>query len=235
LRREEKEVNYLITVKTLAIAILTTCLLTTVLFSVQPAQTANNYVPPTPGVYDAWVDINDDGQIDIFDIIYIATGFGTSGDPAKNVSIANWPATLNVNVTNMPVFKFDEQGNLNVTYIKSCFELSSPFYGVWIEGMHSKAVRFTTAGYSKIWFWVFLAAQGDLEVTISAAMPNDDPIGLPWIDHFTLSDWGYPWNVKDSGWKSYEIRSSETWVSFANKSTDPNSNIAVEFYIYVTA
>ena len=37
--------------------------------------------------YDPWADINDDGKIDVKDIYYLASIYGTTGDPAKNVTI----------------------------------------------------------------------------------------------------------------------------------------------------
>jgi hypothetical protein len=40
--------------------------------------------------YDPWADINDDGKIDMKDIIYEIRLFGTTGDPTKNVNVTNW-------------------------------------------------------------------------------------------------------------------------------------------------
>jgi hypothetical protein len=44
--------------------------------------------------YDPWVDFNEDGAIDIFDIVGVALAFGATGDPTKNVTITNWPDTV---------------------------------------------------------------------------------------------------------------------------------------------
>ena len=44
--------------------------------------------------YDPWADINEDGNIDIYDIAYGAQRFGTSGDPTKNVNVTNWPVSF---------------------------------------------------------------------------------------------------------------------------------------------
>jgi hypothetical protein len=46
--------------------------------------------------YDPWADINDDGKIDMKDIAYTARLFDTSGDPAKNVTVTNWPTTSQI-------------------------------------------------------------------------------------------------------------------------------------------
>lgn len=45
------------------------------------------------GDYDPWNDINEDGKIDIYDVASTALKFGTSGDPAKNVTIAGYATT----------------------------------------------------------------------------------------------------------------------------------------------
>lgn len=52
----------------------------------------------TASQYDPWADINEDGKIDIKDIAYTAKLFGTLGDPTKNVTVTNWPASSDVTV-----------------------------------------------------------------------------------------------------------------------------------------
>jgi hypothetical protein len=55
--------------------------------------------------YDPWYDINDDGKIDLRDYFGVGLKYATSGDPAKNVTVTNWPdanSTRNVNVTDWP-------------------------------------------------------------------------------------------------------------------------------------
>lgn len=37
--------------------------------------------------YDPWVDINDDGEIDIFDIVQIAGAYGTTGTPINKTDL----------------------------------------------------------------------------------------------------------------------------------------------------
>jgi hypothetical protein len=41
--------------------------------------------------YDPWADYDENGLIDIFDIVKVAIPYGASGDPTKNVTITNWP------------------------------------------------------------------------------------------------------------------------------------------------
>ena len=33
------------------------------------------------GLYDPWLDMNDDGEIDIFDVVMVARAYGSSGKP----------------------------------------------------------------------------------------------------------------------------------------------------------
>ena len=44
--------------------------------------------------YNPWNDLDDDGDIDIFDIVKISGTYGTTGDPGKNVTIAGRASNL---------------------------------------------------------------------------------------------------------------------------------------------
>ena len=63
-------------------AVLTFCLTSTI-FMVATSRSAE---------YDPWVDINDDGKIDIFDVVGMTSRYAATGDPTKNVTVANWPS-----------------------------------------------------------------------------------------------------------------------------------------------
>jgi len=52
----------------------------------------------TASRYDPWADINEDGKVDIKDVAYTAKLFGTLGDRTKNVTVANWPSSIDVTV-----------------------------------------------------------------------------------------------------------------------------------------
>jgi hypothetical protein len=45
--------------------------------------------------YDPWLDYNDDGKISLADLVSLAQSYGTTGDPAKNVTVTNWPIATN--------------------------------------------------------------------------------------------------------------------------------------------
>jgi hypothetical protein len=55
-------------------------------------------VTSSQGVYDPWCDQDSDGDIDIFDIVPAAAAYGTTGDPAKDVIVTNWPRSSDVPV-----------------------------------------------------------------------------------------------------------------------------------------
>jgi len=73
---QEKEVIRMASKKDLAIAVLVTFCVTATLFITFPS-----YSQTSRNVYDPWLDINNDGKIDILDIYKIASAFGTSGTP----------------------------------------------------------------------------------------------------------------------------------------------------------
>jgi hypothetical protein len=72
--------------KTIAIAILLTFCLTSILFLTIPSHSNLNN-------YDAWSDINCDGHVDIYDAILLANAFNTQGTPIDKSQYAI-PGTL---------------------------------------------------------------------------------------------------------------------------------------------
>jgi len=71
--------------KDVLIAVLATFCIASALFAVKPSGSQSSKQ------YDPWMDINDDGRIDMRDIVQLCLTFGTKGDPAKPVIINhNW-------------------------------------------------------------------------------------------------------------------------------------------------
>jgi hypothetical protein len=60
--------------------------------------------------YDPWADLDVDGDIDIFDIVKMATSYGTTGDPGKNVSVTNWPSPFEAAVQDLNMSWADYDG-----------------------------------------------------------------------------------------------------------------------------
>lgn len=99
--------------KDLIIAVLATFCLTATLFMVIPTRSS-------PGEYDPWVDINDDGKVNIADIFSVAKAFGTSGDPTKSVVIVGCDSLENatrfvLNTTEMVNFTIPTVGYRTIT------------------------------------------------------------------------------------------------------------------------
>lgn len=90
--------------KDVVIAIIATFCLTSTLFMITTSKSQSGV-----GEYNPWADYNEDGIIDIFDIVPGAVSFGAEGDPTKNVNVTNWPpwspsGILNNNTQRIVVF-----------------------------------------------------------------------------------------------------------------------------------
>ena len=62
---------------------LTFCLTATLLMMVSTESSSS------VSEYDPWIDLNEDGTIDILDITNVAIAFRTSGDPTRTVNVVN--------------------------------------------------------------------------------------------------------------------------------------------------
>ena len=83
--------------KSLAISIISTFCLTSIIFLIIPV---HSYTPYT---YNPWLDVNDDGKINLVDTFTTDLAYGTTGDPTKPVNVTSVPATsieedLNISV-----------------------------------------------------------------------------------------------------------------------------------------
>lgn len=91
------------------IAVLAVACLMAVLLVVAPIKSSS----PGPGEYDAWLDWNDDGKINMIDISRAAKAFGTSGQNISKASIeydSDW-----LNIADKCGQYFDVTHNLNST------------------------------------------------------------------------------------------------------------------------
>jgi len=85
--------------------------------------TVSDFTQCDPKEYNAWADGNDDGKIDIFDIVYVASKYQTNGCATKTLNITNWPEYFypsyptEMNITNWPL---DEEGNLKIKIDNAC-------------------------------------------------------------------------------------------------------------------
>jgi hypothetical protein len=72
----------MVTKKNLVIAVLVTFCLTAIIFMVIPIRSSIN-------PYDPWLDYDENGKINLEDLVRFANSYGTTGDPTKNVNVTN--------------------------------------------------------------------------------------------------------------------------------------------------
>lgn len=155
----------MISKKDLLVAVLCTFCLTMVLFSTMPVKSA--------GVYDPWVDVNHDGKINVLDLIKVATGPNTAGDPALNVTIARHATYLFVQ---------------NYTTIKSGYAITCG--PVDLDGYTSLSITVsgaaginvgleTSDGIGLTWHWNYVTL---VTGSSGTTFVTTQQITLPWIE-----------------------------------------------------
>jgi hypothetical protein len=157
---EKRGGDTMVTKKDIAVAILATFCLTSTLFMVIPirSQVSTN----SANEYDPWIDTNDDGIIDIFDIAALALAFGAEGTPINKTALLlelqNRLDELEERVLflerihNLPInwsdglvgyWKFDEgEGTIALGssgYGNNGTLLNGP---TWVDGRYGKALSF---------------------------------------------------------------------------------------------
>jgi hypothetical protein len=90
------------------VAVLVTFCITSVLFAVKPIGSQTTFQ------YDPWADLNDDGIIDIFDLVNLANKYGTTGDPVNKTALL-----YNVNATLTELLSRIDQLNATLTELQS--------------------------------------------------------------------------------------------------------------------
>jgi hypothetical protein len=83
--------------------LLNVVLIIVLLTSILANATINRSATADVGKYDPWVDYDDNGLIDIFDVVAVGIAFGTTGDPTKNVNVTNFPTEMNVTIVNWQI------------------------------------------------------------------------------------------------------------------------------------
>jgi len=100
------------------VAVLITFCITSALFAVKPIGSQTTFQ------YDPWADLNDDGIIDIFDLVNLANKYGTTGDPVNKTALL-----YNVNATLTELLSRIDQLNMSLTELKSIIEARMPKKG----------------------------------------------------------------------------------------------------------
>jgi hypothetical protein len=89
------------------------------------------------GQYDPWLDINDDGRINMDEIVAATTAFGSTGDPTKNV-----------NVTNPKAMTIQEDLNLSISSGLAWTSSIDPFATAGYDRMFVSAAVIDISNYS---------------------------------------------------------------------------------------
>ena len=89
-----------------------------------------------PNEYSPWADGNEDGKIDIFDIVYVASKYNTNGCATKTLNITNLPQTFNVNITHEQPTAISEVKSevkeFQYVFLNIIYDVRPPPGEVWI-------------------------------------------------------------------------------------------------------
>ena len=109
----------MITRRHLLLAILTTCLVTMFVITTVPI------FSQSAGQYDPWLDLNEDGKINIIDISMLAKAFGTSGTPINYTAML---LTLQAEIDSLNSTLATQQSEINNLGAQLATKLGAPDY-----------------------------------------------------------------------------------------------------------
>jgi hypothetical protein len=136
--------------------------------------------------YDPWYDLDENGKIDIFDVVRIAGTYGTTGDPGKNVTVTNWPTnTLAYTVsTNIPGYGSISSPWIPVNgYSKISICIASPIMDNYyrLEARHSEGFAFiveTLNHFAPDLIKTYDVPNEEIRVIFGNNEPGDTPLEL---------------------------------------------------------
>jgi len=194
----------MVTKKDMAVAILATLCLTSTLFMAVPIKSQDGTI--SSNEYDPWIDTNDDGIIDIFDIAKLALAFGAEGEPInKTALLLDLLARVEALEQQSPrrgyisispagwqpckVQSADYSTEINWFKATSKVEESSPFYAQVQLPHGATIVNFTAILYFGSYYplQVSLHRNNPSDITHSNMAYIFDT-GLGWPKHVTLFD-----------------------------------------------
>jgi len=171
---------------TLVNVILAAVLLTAILF-VGATTTQSQYFTTGAGSYDPWCDLDDDGDVDIFDIVTMAGIYGSEGEPFTAKAALEYDSGW-INITDKAGRYFNIIHNLNTTDIIVDIQGKTTIDG----GVHQKHLGLT--GYIKGWSKIY---GGMLDERAESLVKTGDGgyIAAGWTLSFGAGDYDF-WLVK---------------------------------------
>jgi len=161
--------------------------------------------------YDPWMDINDDGRIDMRDITQLCINFMATGDPTKNVNVTNWPPIQKVEVA---LAHYDYFGSVSVK--------AGNYTYLWfdIEGYRQVSVY--------CWFYAWPAKQYALWIKMGR-LEKEWPGGSYYTTFFKIIDTP---NYGNFYCETFPVCGPHLGIDIWNYS---NSTVTAQIGIYITA
>jgi hypothetical protein len=126
--------------------------------------------------YDPWADLNEDGIIDIFDVVGVTGIYETTGDTTKNVNVMNWPLSYQETVfwqqstgTYSPLYNASGFGHIHVLWDVSGLAGSE---NVTIRGV-SEIHDPDGSGYYTTHFLIMVVTSDNIEGSTSFSVPAE--------------------------------------------------------------
>jgi hypothetical protein len=136
----------MVTKKDLVIAVLATFCLTVSLFTIIPTRSLlpTDSVNASKPEYDPWLDYNEDGIVDISDILDTSLAFGSTGDPTKNVYVVQMSPHIGHTWENEYIYWFAGLTTLTTTGWHDCRGYSTMYIYLRVMNISSNQYATTT-------------------------------------------------------------------------------------------
>jgi hypothetical protein len=218
--------------KDLILVALATFCLTATLFMVKPTGSQSQVGLSPRNTYDSWVDLNDNGEIDIYDAILFAQHFGTSGDPAKNVNVTNPRAQVIEKDVNISVYGGHPFPLGTGTGSTDPFETEGydrMFVSAAIVDVSDYYIPRTTVNLYRLnWHW---GTVNETDMMTYAAVGSDsNKTRVVIVDLYNASD--IPVSSENSA--EFEVRASKCSLSFSAITDNEDGWVLVRVSIYLT-
>ena len=165
--------------------------------------------------YDPWADLDDDGDIDIFDIVDIAGRYGTKGDSTKDVFVDNWPIMQNVNAT----WSATQDVNVIVTGHRTR-SLNIASNVAMSGGSYWDSSVIPIDGFAKVTVLVALLPTANNEIEVWARNPTTG------VDYMVEEVFDFPyWFVR-----TYDVMATRIWIRVWNLALTP-CVLAADIYL----